>query len=121
MLKITLKTQGSFVALGLLLIGGWGSGLPLTSFFLGSLLATVQLVVMVWSWQKILAKKSIALVGTVIVFKYAFLAILIFRLLSQHWVLPLWFLVGLGTMIPSILVGGFLEMKVPTGSAEVTR
>lgn len=122
MIKNVLKLQLGFVALGLLAFGISGEGISRISFIIGSILASLQLGVMIWSWQRILAKKSIALVGAVIVFKYAFLGILIFRLLSQHWVDPLWFLVGLGTMIPSIAIGGFLEMKtVPAGSAEVTR
>jgi len=122
MIKTVLKLQLGFAALGLLAIGFSVDSLQRTSFLIGSVLASLQLAVMIWSWQCILAKKSIALVGSVIVFKYAFLGVLIFRLLSQHWVDPLWFLIGLGTMIPSIAIGGFLEMKtVPAGSAEVTR
>ncbi len=52
-------------------------------------------------------KKQVALSLGIIVFKYAFLGMIIYVLLRQPWLHPLWFGAGLGTLVISSGLFGF--------------
>lgn len=74
------------------------------SFAVGGGLVLVN--VLSWSFliSRILNKKLIALSATIIVFKYAILGVLLYKLLTFQWMDRLWFCVGLGSLIVSALL-----------------
>jgi hypothetical protein len=51
-------------------------------------------------------KKLIALAVLIIVFKYAILGIIIYLLVKQSWLLPLWFAGGVSSMMVAALIYG---------------
>jgi hypothetical protein len=66
-------------------------------------------------WSRFLRKKLIALALGIIVFKYAILGLIIYRLLHTDWLNPIWFSVGLS----SLMVGSFIfALFGPTNSEE---
>ncbi|MEQ1664252.1 MAG: hypothetical protein ABL927_02630 [Bdellovibrionales bacterium] len=82
----------------------------LNALFAG-LLVGANLAVIIWAFQKIFNKKSVALAIAVIVFKYSVLILLFFALYKIEWQIDLGFLTGLMVLYPSIayMVYGYLR------------
>lgn len=84
-------------------------GLAVTSgIALGSTLMGANLGALMWAWQSIFLKKSIALAASVIVFKYAFLGVTIFWVISSEVVEVIPFAIGLSIVIPTM---GWLALR----------
>jgi hypothetical protein len=72
-------------------------------YFFSSLIAGMEIILMVWAIKKIFFKKSIALAASVIVFKYAFLIFLFFYFRGQfQGSLGVFF--GILTIMPTTLL-----------------
>ena len=82
----------------------WGAG---NSFGVGSILVLLNLLALAWAWSRIFRKKTVALAVGVIVIKYAILGLIIYVLIKQNKVQPVWFLGGLSSIFLSILVYTF--------------
>lgn len=67
------------------------------SFIMGALVILLSFGLLGWAWGLIFKKKLVALAIGIIVFKYAILGIIIFRLVDQPWFKPLWFALGVGS------------------------
>ena len=87
--------------LGLLMANGLYAAL---SCLLGSFLVGANFLVLIWGWQRIFLKKTIALAVGVIVFKYAILGLIIYLVISLKKVDELGFLLGLGTSFPTVII-----------------
>ena len=79
------------------------------SFTEGALIIAANLLLLTWTWKKILSKKLIALATTVIVFKYAIFGAIIYLILNHPNTDKLWFGVGLGTMMVTGLMFAVLN------------
>ncbi len=105
MIRIALISQVFFLILGQIIL----TGPELFSYSCGVGLITLQIVAMIWAWHQILFKKSVALAGSVIVIKYAVLFVLTYKLIVGHVVEPLYFLIGSATILPTVLLFGFVH------------
>lgn len=77
------------------------------SFAAGAGASFLNLIALVYSWPRILAKKSVALSIGVIVIKFAILGWIIYEVVSSQ-ALPLgWFAAGLGLVILSTVATSF--------------
>jgi uncharacterized membrane protein len=74
------------------------------SLAMGSGLIFSNLAFVTWVWWNVLRKKLIALSVSLIVLKYAFLGYLIVQILNDSRTQPVWFSLGLGTLLVSILI-----------------
>lgn len=94
------------------------------SIVLGGSLMGLNTILLLWSWSQVFAKKSIALAVGVIVFKYALLGVFIYQALVSNWINPLGFLIGILTLLPSVLIVGLVfgtaeKKKVGSGYLEL--
>jgi hypothetical protein len=105
-----LKIHLALTVTGAMVWGAFGSGRQVESFGLAAAIGAIQLAIIIWCWFRVLAKKSIALPGSVIVIKYAVLGVLIYRILVDHWVDPLAFLTGLGMMVITVVIFGYVQI-----------
>ena len=77
-----------------------------TSALFGSLTALINLALLVVVWPRLLAKKQVALSVATIVFKFALLGWILYLAVHSQGIQLGWFALGLGTVIPSVLVAG---------------
>lgn len=81
------------------------------SFLCGFALMGINVALMVFYWSLIFRKKFIALSISVIVFKYAFLGVMIYFAILEGWVTPLAFSLGIGMIVPSALIVAIFAKK----------
>lgn len=79
------------------------------SFLAGALTIFMSVFLLGLSWKLIFQKKLIALAVAIIVFKYAILGIIIFKLMKLPWFEPLWFALGVSSFILSALAYAIQE------------
>jgi hypothetical protein len=73
-----------------------------TAFFVGVIVASINVVFVQYVWGRILGKKSVAWTLFVIVFKYTLLGTTLY-FVAARGLLPIgWFSLGLGTILLSI-------------------
>ena len=73
------------------------------SFLIGSGLVFLNLAILIWVWGRVISKKLIALAVSVIVIKYAIFGVIIYTILGHPEIKPLWFSLGLGTVVVTSL------------------
>lgn len=73
------------------------------SFAVGAMVSALNLVTLVYSWPRILAKKQVALSVGVIVFKFAILGWIIYVVATSQVFHLGWVAAGLALVIPSVL------------------
>lgn len=72
----------------------------------------MNLILLTVGWAMLLRKKFVALAVTVIVIKYAILGIIIYQLMLQPWLSPVFFLVGVSSLLATIVISSSLnEMR----------
>jgi len=80
-----------------------------TSYLIGSGLIQANFWLLWVGWSLIFKKKLVALSVAIIVFKYAILGVIIYRLLRQPWLSPLWFAIGIASFAIAAVIYAFLE------------
>lgn len=75
---------------------GWQNAL---SWVIGGAVVNANLMAISWAWKQILEKKLVALAVSLIVFKYAFIAGMLFVVVEQSWFKGLAFGAGVGSFI----------------------
>ena len=73
------------------------------SFAIGAIFVWFNVLSWAFLISRILSKKLVALWASIIVFKYAILGILLYKLLTMQWLDRIWFSIGLGSLIVSLL------------------
>ena len=73
------------------------------SFAAGSAIVLFNVLTLAFVISRVIQKKLIALSITIIVFKYAILGIIIYKLLSFAWVDRIWLCTGLASLVVSVL------------------
>lgn len=82
------------------------------SFLIGSSLILSNLIVLSVAWAMVIEKKLIALSATIIVFKYALLGAIVYRVLKLDWISTGWFSVGITSLVLTVFVFIFLKPLV---------
>ncbi len=82
------------------------------SFLIGSALILSNLIVLSVAWALVVEKKLIALSASIIVFKYALLGAIVYRVLKLDWISTGWFSVGITSLILTVFVFIFLKPLV---------
>lgn len=77
----------------------------------GAALMLVNIVLLTWAWRRIFIKKSIALAVSVIVIKYAIIGLLVFKLAQKETFEMAGFLIGLTSVLPSMLLAAVMDHK----------
>lgn len=101
-----LKFQLVILIIACPLLYIYGPRYAMNSFLAGVLVVAGNFILLGTSWKLIFTKKLIALSVLTIVFKYAILGIIIYRLIKASWMLPIWFSVGITSMMISALIYG---------------
>lgn len=73
------------------------------SYGIGSGVTLINVAGTTWLWGRVFERKLLALAAFVIVFKYAILGLILFRLLKTEWMSIPWFCVGISTLVLGIL------------------
>lgn len=81
------------------------------SLLLGVGTILLNFLLLAWGWSLIFKKKLIALAVGIIVFKYAILGIIIYRIVNEPWFQPLWFSLGIASFVISALIYSLSEGK----------
>lgn len=79
------------------------------SYLSGSFLIFLNVVSLATAWSLISRKKLVAVSVSIIVFKYAILGVIIYRLLKMPWLNPVWMSVGLSSLMVTTLLFGLLQ------------
>lgn len=87
------------------------------SFAAGGLVIALSFFLLGIGWKLIFEKKLIALAIGIIVFKYAILGIIIFKLTKLSWFNTLWFALGVASFVLSAL-GYALKETLREGKAD---
>src|SRR6056297_1407563 len=78
----------------------------------GAILMGANIIALIWAWRRIIDKKSLVLAGSVIVFKYAILALVLYFSIALKWVDLVGFVIGMATVFPSIITWGYKENEL---------
>ena len=103
-MKAVIKLQTIFCILGTAILLVTNASQEALSFLFGSTLMLANVAVLAVVWWHILNKKLIALAVSIIVLKYAFIAILLMKVLSRPDVSTIWFCLGLATLLPTVVI-----------------
>lgn len=103
-MKKVLISQILISILGGLLLNILTASQQAYSFVVGSLVILISFVMFGVGYGLIFKKKLIALAIAIIVFKYAILGIIIFKIVKLPWFTPLWFAMGVASFILSAIV-----------------
>lgn len=98
-MKRVLLFQILITLLGSLLLWAFSRPDLIASYAVGSALVAGNFLLLGTLINFIFKKKLIALMVLVIVFKYAILGIIIYLLVKQSWLVPLWFAAGVSSMM----------------------
>lgn len=85
------------------------------SVLFGGLVVLLNMAALSFSWNLIFSKKSIALAVFVIIFKYLILAVILWVLSSTKWLNIIGFLIGLISLVFSILVAMMIKSLARRG------
>lgn len=105
-MKRILLFQILVVALGSFLLFLAGQQQEIGSFIAGSLVVAGNFILLGFGVKLVFRKKLIALSVLIIVFKYAILGVIIYYLVKQSWVQPIWFAAGVTSMMMASLIYG---------------
>ncbi len=114
-LKLFIIVQVAVLALGSLILHQGRDAQSAASFAMGCGLVLFNVLTLAWAWSRLFKKKLIALAAGIIVFKYAILGIIMYKLLSLDWVDKLWLSIGLSSLVVSAL---FYASFAPTADEE---
>lgn len=110
-MKLFLIIQLVLTVIGGLILMELGKGGAAASFAVGSGLIFANVAVLAFVWFFVIQKKLIALSLMIIVFKYAILGVIIYKLLSYEWLNKGWLCVGLGSLVVTTLIYGIFSPK----------
>ena len=99
---VALSTAGFGLLISLLSYMKFGSEFALSSLF-GAVVMTANLLGLWFIWKLVFSKKSIALVVSVIIFKYLILGLILWNLNRTHWVSASGVVLGLSSLLFGIL------------------
>ena len=105
-MKLFIWIQVAITVLGSLIIAETHTPEGAASFAAGSGLILLNIFSLVFTWSRVIQKKLVALSLVIIVFKYAILGFIIYKLLGTQWLHQGFFCVGLGSLVVTTLIYG---------------
>ncbi len=102
-MKRVLISQALVAAIGYVALLLFAAPNHANSYLWGSLTILLSFSVMGLGYGLIFRKKLVALGGSLIVFKYAILGIIIFTLVKLDWFSSIWFAMGVASFIVSAI------------------
>jgi len=102
-LKLFFIIQIAITAIGSIVLLEGRNAESAASFAIGSGIILVNVLSLAFVFSRVIQKKLIALSISIIVFKYAILGIIIYKLLSLSWVDRIWLCAGLASLVVSAL------------------
>ncbi|MGZ5278938.1 MAG: hypothetical protein ACXWC9_03295 [Pseudobdellovibrionaceae bacterium] len=102
-LKLFFIIQIAITAIGSIVLLEGRNPESAASFAIGSGIILLNVLSLAFVFSRVIQKKLIALSISIIVFKYAILGIIIYKLLSLAWVDRIWLCVGLASLVVSAL------------------
>lgn len=75
-----------------------------TSFAVGAGMVAVNWWALAFVWDRLIAKKSIALAIGVIVIKWAFFGAICIGIVRLDWIDSTWLVLGVSSIIPTVLI-----------------
>jgi hypothetical protein len=102
-LKLFLLIQAAVTLIGSIVLLEGRDSASAASFAIGSGIVFLNVLSLAFTFNRVIQKKLIALSISIIVFKYAILGIIIYKLLGLAWVDRLWLCVGLASLVVSAL------------------
>ncbi len=82
------------------------------SALFGAAISLLNLIFLVFTWPRMLAKKQVALGVSAIVFKFALLGWILYLVTQSQTTSGAWLSVGLATVIPSVLVTAIFGSEI---------
>lgn len=114
-MRLFIIIQFAITLIGSLILAEGRDNMSAASFAIGSGIVLFNVLSLTFIWSLTIQKKLIALSLSIIVFKYAILGIIIYKLLSFAWVDRIWLCVGLGSLVVSAL---FYASVAPAGEED---
>lgn len=105
-MKRVLIFQLLLTILGTLGVLAYGAQHEALSFAVGGLIVMGNFILLGLGWNMVFSKKLVALSVLIIVFKYAILGVIIYVVVKQNWLLPIWFAGGIASMAIASLIYG---------------
>ncbi len=102
-MKLFFIIQAAVTVLGAIILAEGRNAESAASFAIGSGIVLFNVLSLAFVFSRLIQKKLIALSLSIIVFKYAILGIIIYKLLSLAWIDRLWLCVGLASLVVSAL------------------
>ncbi len=102
-MRLFIIIQLAVTLIGSLILAEGRDNQSAASFALGSGVVLFNVISLAFTYSRMIQKKLIALSLFIIVFKYAILGIIIYKLLSIAWVDRIWLCVGLSSLVVSAL------------------
>ena len=87
--------------LGLVVMVYFDAHRHILSYSGGALVMFVNVLIIVWAWNRIFIKKAITLAVSVIVFKYAILIFVLYWMIQRSE--PVFLALGIGVLLPAVL------------------
>jgi hypothetical protein len=119
-LKLFTVIQLAITLLGALVLAEGRDTASAASFAIGSGIVLFNVLSLGFVISRVIQKKLIALSVTIIVFKYALLGIIIYKLLGLAWVDRIWLCVGLASLVVSALFFASISSNSDDDSEEQT-
>jgi hypothetical protein len=106
-----LLIQTLSILLGSLLLGIFFDQNSGYSFAIGGVIVLINISVIWICWRFLIQKKLVALALLIIVFKYAILAIILYKIVNLAWAQPLWLGLGFGTLMLAAVISATTTNK----------
>ena len=110
-MRTLIVMQAAVTALLAALIAPTQDHTATVSVLSGALASALNLIFLVVSWPLILQKKQVALGMMGIVFKFALLVGILYFVAESKIISLGWFAIGLGTVIPSVILATVFEVN----------
>jgi hypothetical protein len=105
-MKRVLLFQLLVLTVGTLALYFYGARQEALSFVVAGFIVTGNFILLGLGWKLVFNKKLVALSVLIIVFKYAILGVIIYVIVKQNWLLPIWFAGGVASMMMASLIYG---------------
>ncbi|MCM2280519.1 MAG: hypothetical protein NDI61_01585 [Bdellovibrionaceae bacterium] len=112
-MKFLIWSHFAIGLIGSVIIGFWSGWVNASDFAAGAALSWLNLLSLVVTWPRILAKKLVALSIGVIVLKFAILGSIIYAVVAWKAFQIGWFSAGIATVVLSTVATGLLPQESP--------
>ncbi len=120
-MRFLLAVHTGISAIAAVVLSFFGTRAQVVAFLLGTAIALINIVLLYFSWNRILQKKSVALSVSVIVIKYATLGFIIYHIAYRNLFQLEWVCVGLAMLLVSAVATAFKVSRQEATADEALR